>query len=134
MSRCGQDNFNSLVQARARPCSVVSQMAFKKTIYEQSCPLIHCLISEHLSMTLTDAVDEILGTSKDGPRVDIEFIQADKKRQTAGKLRRLLKCYTSGSAHSTKKHGTINIVNDHSDHPTPVHTRLITKVNNELVT
>jgi hypothetical protein len=76
-----------------------------------------------------------MNTAKANERTfSIDFVTADRRRGTAGRLKQMTNMVTCGAHHDEMEHNTITIQDaDGKSHPIPVHTRLIMKVNQEKV-
>jgi hypothetical protein len=64
---------------------------------------------------------------------DLEFVTLDTKRKTGGALKSLRKCRIASASHNIFSHGTINVLHNQSAHEVTIHTRLILKLNGELI-
>jgi len=77
-------------------------------------------------ITISDA----LGVMNSGATFALQAVTLDLKRNTGGKRIYLRHCEKTGSAHDSKKNGTITVKEmNRRDYPVTLHLALIEKIN-----
>lgn len=73
-------------------------------------------------------------TSKNQKRFNIEFVSLDVNRKKGGTLKVLKRCRVASASHNIMQHGTVVVLPNRGVTEKTVHTRLIFKLNDEIIT
>jgi hypothetical protein len=77
-------------------------------------------------------IDALAITEDDSQDFQIKFVTYNKSKGTGGQIIELKNCKRVGANFNLSAHDMISVIQKHG-HPYPIHTHLITEVNNQPI-